>query len=466
MTSWAQQQGNIPPTGAQGGNSAQGMNPVSAGNENLSTAVPVVPLTGARDFGPGSSGGGHSYLLPAFIWTGFADTGINGQPGFSNVETRSVYLGNLTLERLKSHSQTDLDLAGGASFYSKSLRASHAAPPPSYGTLVQAKLSETLDWRRWQVLLSDQVMYLPESAFGFSGFGGLNSFAGGLGGGALGNQPNLNPTLLPNQSILTGNSRRVANTAVAEVAYHPGARSEITVTGLYGLLNFLDPGFVDNNYWGLLAGYNYQLNRRDEFGINYSHYLYKFSGSNFELLDRGFQLFYRHQLTGKLSLEIAAGPTLNQIAQPLGAGVVARGFWSTFDSLKYRAGRTNAELTFARYLSGGGGVLLGAESDMARLTVGRQLARRFRGSLDFGHVFNQSLVQQTSVQRRTKYETWEAGFNFSREVGERLSFYLNYNAQRQTTNNSLCFTADCGTVHLRQVGGIGINWHGRPIGLR
>ncbi len=469
MTAWAQQQDNpqsgVSPAGNPENPSAAS-NPDQAGNEPVPAVIPVTPITGARDFGPGPSGGGHSYVLPVFQWTGLADTGINGAAGYSNVQTRSVYLGSLTAERLKSHSQTALGLAGGAYLYSESLRANKSTPPPSYGTLLKANLSETVIGRRWELLLSEQGLYLPESSFGFSGAGGLSGLGGGLEPGTLGNQSSLNPTLLPNQTLLTGTSRRVSNAAVAEVTYRPGARSSFTATGLYGLLNYLDPGFIDSNYWTFLGGYNFQLSRRNQIGINYTHTLFKFSSNNVELLNRGAQLFYGRRLTGRLSLEVAAGPTLNQIAQPRGAGVVTRGFWTTFDSLKYEGGRGQVSLEFARYLSGGAGVLLGAESDLARVTAGRQLTRKWHGTLDLGHAYNQSLIQQNSAQRRSKYETWLAGFTFSREFGDHVTLHFEYNAQRQIANTSLCATTNCGTIHLRQMGGIGLSWHGRPLGLR
>jgi hypothetical protein len=469
MTAWAQQQDNpqsgVSPTGNPENRSAAS-NPDQAGDQPFPAAIPVTPITGARDFGPGASYGGRSYVLPVFQWTGLADTGINGAAGYSNLQTRSVYLGSLTAERLKSHSQTALGLAGGAYLFSDSLRANKAAPIPSYGTLLKASLSETVIGRRWELLLSEQGLYMPESSFGFSGGGGLSGLGGGLEPGALGNQSSLNPTLLPNQTLLTGTSRRISNTAVAEVTYHPGARSSFTATGLYGLLNYLDPGFIDDNYWTFLGGYNFQLSRRNQIGINYTHTLFKFSSNNFELLNRGFQLFYGHRLTGRLSLEVAAGPTLNQIAQPQGAGVVTRGFWTTFDSLKYQGGRNEVSVDFARYLSGGAGVLLGAESDLARVSINRQLTRKWRGALNLAHAYNQSLIRQSLVQRRSQFETWVAGFTFSREFGDHVTFHVEYNAQRQIANALLCTTTNCGTIRLRQVGGIGLSWHGRPLGLR
>jgi hypothetical protein len=116
-------------------------------------------------------------------------------------------------------------------------------------------------------------------------------------------------------------------------------------------------------------------------------------------------------------------------------------------------------------MTGGSGLLLGAESRVAQFSAGRQLWRTAHFSLDLGHAYNQSLTQETSASRRTKYETWQGGAMLSRELGQHMSFYLNYNVQRQISNNPLCFGDNCGTVLLRHLGGVGFNWHGRPIRL-
>ncbi len=443
--------------------------------ENLEGTVPNVepmtPLSGARDFF--YPGGGRTYAIPAFHWTGLADTNANSAPGTSRLETRSIFLGSLDLRQVQTRTRTNLDYAGGAFFYSRTLRQNSSTAPPPYGTLHSLDFMENVYWRRWQLLLGDQLLYLPESPFGFSGFGSLSSFGGGLGGASLGNGPTINPTLLPDQAILTGNGQRLSNTAIAEVQYAAGARSMITVTGFYGLLHFFESGFIDSRYAGLLAGYNYQLSRRGQISIFYLDYLYRFDVANRQVLARGFQLAYGRRFTSRLFMKLSGGPVAIQVSQPVG-GVVTRPFWSTYDSLRYRTVRNDISLSFIRHVGGGSGVLYGSESDIARLTIGRQISRAFHGSVNFGHAYNQSLTQQASLpllipsntQRRTRYEVWEAGVNLSRSLGEHVSMSLTYRAQRQISNQTFCFRNNCGARFFRQVGGVGISWHGRPIKLR
>jgi hypothetical protein len=472
QASWAQQRGAIPgataPTPSAGSGQQTGQSTVGATEAETKEAQPgtvvVAPLSGAEDLSPGSQGRARSFLVPSVQWTGYADTNSNALAGRSKVETQSTLLGNITLQRVGKHSQLNLDYAGGAFFYSRRLESIPGTEPLTNGMMHRLGLTQVLAWQRWKLLLDDHLLYLPESAFGYGGFGGLGSFGGGLGGSYFSSAPTLNPTLEPNQTILTGRSQRLSNVVATQAEYRPGARSALTVTGTYGTLLFLNSPLMDNRYWALLAGYNFALSRRDVLAITYGHFLYQMGAGNREILNRGFQLAYGRKITGRLSLELSGGPMANDIAKPLG-GSVLRSFWNTYDSLQYRFRKGSVGISFRRQMTGGSGLLFGAESRVAQFSAGRQLWRTAHFSLDLGHAYNQSLTQETSTSRRTKYETWQGGAMLSRELGQHMSFYLNYNVQRQISNNPLCFGDNCGTVLLRHLGGVGFNWHARPIRL-
>jgi len=470
--SWAQQRGSLPGSTATTPSSGSGQQTSQPAGEVAETetekAPPgtavVAPLSGAHDLSPGSEGRARSFVVPSLQWTGFADTNSSDAPGGSRRETQSTVLGSITLQRVAKHSQLNLDYAGGGFFYSRRLESSLGTNSLTNGMMHRLGFTEVLAWQRWKLLLDDRLLYLPESPFGFGGFGGLGSFSGGSGGSYLADAPLMNPMLEPNQTILTGRSERISNLVAAQAEYRPGARSALTVTGTYGTLFFLNSPLMDNRYWGLLAGYNFALSRRDVLSITYGHYLFQLGGGNREILNRGFQLAYGRKITGRLSLELSGGPMANDIAKPLG-GSVLKSFWNTNDSLQYRFPRWSVAISFRRQMTGGSGLLLGAESRVAQFSAGRQLWRTAYFSLNLGHAYNQSLTQESSTSRRTKYEAWQGGAMLSRELGPHMSFYVNYNVQRQITNNPLCYGDNCGTVLLRHVGGIGVNWHGRPMRL-
>lgn len=467
---WAQEGGNQnPPSGAAPSTTAQGQTAPSTVNEqglNQQSTAPATatmpPMSGAEALSPGSSTPARSYLLPALEWTGYGDTNPTSSTGHSNVFLQSTLTGSLTLQEVKEHSQLNLGYSAGAFFYSKSLESSPNSNNITNGSFHELNLTEQVTSRHWSTLLGEQGMYMPESPMGFFGLGGLTSFGSGLGGNYLANSPEISPLLESNQSILTGTGRRFTSMTMSQIEFKPTNRSDFTVTGSFGTLQFLDPGFTDDHYWTFLAGYDHQISPRSEFSVNYIHDLIGFNGTNLAILNRGMMLGFGHQIAGKFSLQLSAGPTLNQIAQPQGS-VVTRSFWSTYDSLEYTSLRNSVGLSFTRYITGGSGVVRGAETDLTNVTFGRNFWRRFHTTLNFGHSYNQSLVQEVSTQRRTQYELWQAGATISRELGDHLSVYVNYYAQRQISNLPQCSVESCALVLRRQVGGIGINYHTRPI---
>jgi hypothetical protein len=249
---------------------------------------------------------------------------------------------------------------------------------------------------------------------------------------------------------------------MTQIEYDASARSSFTATASFGTLQFLEPGFIDSRSWTFMAGYNHRLSQHDELAINYIGSYYRFSGPNSAYLDRGFSIMYGHQITGRFSLQIAVTPTVIQVAQPLG-GVSTKSFFGTSSGLQYRTLKWDTALSFNRGPSGGSGVLPGAETDSVGGSIGRQLFRRTRGSIQISHSYNQSLAQVSTLARRSEYEAYQAGITLNREFGRHISVYLNYSFQRQISNNPECLGTGCTTSIIRQVGGVGINWHAQPI---
>jgi len=437
----------------------------TSGDQTTPTTPRMVPLSGAETLTPGLGGILYSYILPTFEWTGYGDTNPTGFSQHPGLNTQSTYTGSLTLQNVWKHSQLNLSYAGGAFFYSQGLPAATLPGIRPFNSFHSLGLFEQVSTRHWKWLVGDQGMYLPESPIGFFGFGGLTSFGGGLGGAALANAPALSSSFSPDQSISTGLSRRMSDSALSQIEYDPSGRSALTATGSFGTLQFLDPGFIDSRYWVFTAGYSHNLSRHDQVALSYLDYYYRFNGPNRAILNRGFSILYGHQINGKFSLEISVAPLVNQIALPLG-GASTKAFLSTFDSLQFRSRNWSGSLSFARMMPGGSGVLPGAETDSEQASIGRQLSRRVHGSLQVSHNYSQSLAQESTVASRSKYEFWEAGISLSREFGRHISMYLNYYAQRQLSNTPVCVGTGCTTALLRQVGGVGINWHALPIKIR
>ncbi|HVN82670.1 MAG TPA: hypothetical protein VMW38_27045 [Terriglobia bacterium] len=461
------QAGNPPATTPSGTVSGSGQTtsnqPSVSGNPGTPTSSMMAPLTGAFVLTPGIPGVANSYVVPTFGYTGYADTNPTGYSSGAGggVALQSTYNGSLDLQLIQRHAQFNLKYAGGAFFYSDQL-SNATIPTTPFGTFQQLGVFEQVNTRHWKWTLGDEFMYLPEMPNGFFGFGGLSSFGSGMGGSAMSYSPSWGSAFSPTQAILTGQANRISNSALTQLEYDPSARSSFTATASYGTLQFLEPGFIDNRYWVINAGYNYRISSKDEIGISYAHYYFKYNGSFEGVLNRGFSVLYGHQITGRLSLQLSLSPLVNQIAQPLG-GASTKAFVGTYDSLQYKAAKWDAAVSFDRMTQGGSGVVAGAETDWLSGNFGWQLSRKIRATLHGSHSYTQSLEEESSQVSRSKFEYWQAGFELTREFGRHISMYVNYYFQRQTSNTAVCNGTNCSDHTLRQVGGVGINWHTQPI---
>ena len=445
-------------SGSQTPTNQSGQSTTSNSGTATSEAEPakpaLTPLSGADIFTPSGRGGSRSYLIPSVQFTGYASA-VPASSSGTTVDANGSFLGTITLQDVRRQSQVNLDYAGGAFLYS--------GPVSGTQSFHRLDVTESLRWRRWGLQLSDQLMYVPESPFGFVGFGGLGNL--GLGTSYLDSVPGLSPFLQPNQTILTGNARQLSNTAVVQLQYNPTGRSAFTVTADYGTLHFLDSGLINSSYWTFVGGYNYALTRRDFLAVTYLQSSYQLSVQG-HILTRGVQAHYGRKLSERLNLQLSGGPIFNRVTLPL-TGAITGTSWSTFNSLQYRLSqKTDWGLSYTRYTSAGSGVLLGAQSDWAQFTFNRRLSRSFYGSANAGYARNRSLTQRAGTNGGYKFDSWQGGFNLSRQFGRFTSLYVTYNLQRQTSDQPICFGSSCRADFLRHVVGLGVDWHGKPFRLR
>lgn len=423
------------------------------------------PLVGAKEFGLGSTGEATSYLIPSIQYTAF----VNTNPGFSASGAKpllqNTYAGSLTLQRVTPNTQFNLNYAGGAQFYNQPVSPEATNSGSSYGTFHQASIGESVNWRRWELYVGDEGSYLPESPEGFTGFDGLTSFNAGLGGDSLWSGGNLSSFLQPDQSILTTFARRVSNTSSGQLQYNATPRTALSVTGAYGMLNFLDPGFTNDQTYSLLASVTHALSPRSYIGVTYLYSLIHFDAPYQNILDQGPVISYGRRIVGRLSIDLSAGVLQNQFANPNGSST-SQAFVTTFDSLHYRWRGTDLSASFNRSVTGGSGILLGAETDLIEGDVGRQLFRTMRLDLNFGRYDDQALVPGAPGTPRAASKAWEGGINLSRDLGRHLSIFLQYNVEDQIANAGLCAANRCGATFVQQIGGIGLNWHTRPLRLQ
>jgi hypothetical protein len=465
LPAWSQQkdprlnQPVQPLPGVSSGESSSKGSPNAAGDQagrDDATKPDTRPLSGAEQFSLGSALGRST----TFLNLHFRETAdSNGASTGSGTDWASASLlsGDVGATFLRPRSEFHITYAGGGTLYNSRENLNE-----SYH---QAMLSEKILFRRWTLLLSDQAGYLPESSFGFGGLG-LPGGVGGLGGFG-GPFSNLNPTFDPSQSILTGRARRVTNTFVGEVQYAISPRSSFTATGSYGILRFIDDGFIDNTSELFSSGYNYDLDSRNTIGVTYSFTRFEFSGQNSGLQNHVTQLAYGRRITGRLALQLYGGPSFSRFQN---SSVSTTGewriSWSAGSLLRYQMPNGGVSLSYLRGVSGGAGIFAGSERDEIQVSADRKLGRQWAATVNFGYAHNSGLGQQllsnAFVPSNFRFNSLYGGTTLNRTLGRRTSMYFNYALQRQSSGTSVCVSAVCGTTFLRHQFGLGLNWSLRP----
>jgi len=425
-----------------------------------STSAPMTPLSGVQVLAPTFGTTALSYVVPAAACTERATTNPSGYH-YGSVYSQTSCAGQVTLQKVGRHSQFNLDYTAGGYYYNRSISEGNLTDIKNYGVAQQLGFTEEISGARWSWLIGDQGTYLPEGPGGYQGFAGLASFGGGMGGSSISSAPALGNAFSPNQSLFGGLARRLSDMAETEVNYRASARSTLTGSVVYGTLQFLTPGFVDDRYWMATGGYNRTVGRADELAITYDEMHFNF-GANQNMVSRGASILYGHQLSPRFTVELSVAPADRELSLP---GISSSGefFMGTYDALKYRGARWNGTLSVGRNLGGGAGVMAGAERTTVMGSLGRQLTRHWRGDFRGSYNNNRGFQPVASTAAAPSYDYLQAGVGLNRELGPHVSMYLDYNVDRQTGNRNICVGGNCQGVYFRQTGGFGISWHARPI---
>jgi hypothetical protein len=448
----AQQQGEGNQAGQPTSSGAVGQAPEEA--QAPPTTTDARSFLGVEEFAPGQVGEMRSYFLPSFQFSERADSNFRVGSGAQRFESVTALVGRLAFGKTGKHSQLTADYVGGGLIYSR-----HSELNTS---MHQLGITQSYQGRRWSLLLDDRALYLPESSFGYGGFGWMGAAGPGLGGGFATNLGSLNAHFSPTGDLFTGRGSRIMNTTAAQVKYLAGPRSAITIAGSYGLLHFRETDLTDSRNAFFLLGYTRTLTARDYLGLDYGFGWFQFKSSIPAFQTHLVQLNYGHQITGRLATSVGAGTQVNVFKDPL-AGSKTPVSWLAHASLNYRVRRGSVGLHYTRYTSNGGGVLRGATTDRLGLSWGMSLTRNWHGSLAPGYSHNRSLPQTTSGGTRTTYDTAYVSASLSRSLGPYMSMFFTYNFQTQRSESVPCLSGSCGESLLRHLVGFGFSFHPRQI---
>jgi hypothetical protein len=313
----------------------------------------------------------------------------------------------------------------------------------SYGSGVfqHMLLTQGLVGRNWQLNLSDDVSYTPQSpSGGFSGIPGVGSL------------PAV-PTD-SNQPILMLNTRSVYNTLSPGFTRRLNYSTSLSINGSYGIVRFPDGNGLELNQLQVGPQISRRLNALNSISGQYSYSRFSYPDYTITMGTQSAMFGYQRTWNRRLSTSAMVGPEWVQgssaLAIPSSTNVAANA------SVNYNAALTSATLGYFRAASGGGGAptQIGVHSDDVNAGLSRQFGRNLTLSATGGFARTQGL-QQTGV---TNGKT--AGASATQRLNRSMIVFVNYSAIQQSSSAALPTNAISG---VSQVVGFGIGYSPREI---
>ena len=433
--------------------------PLPAGSTSLlalnpNSDIPVEgddrPLSGVQDQTLGPNLGARNVLVPSFSVVSQLATGFSGS-GLSEPTLFNYLLATLDLNHASDRSELLLHYTGGG-MLSSYLNAA----------VQEMEFTYSYKWQRWTLLVGDDASYLSESPFGFGGVGGLDLLTGDSPFGPGGP---LSSILGPNQTIPTILVPRVSNTAVSQIEYNVSPRSSWTASGSYGTLDFLGVDYINSAETLFQTGYNYSLNPRSSIALIYRFDDFQFTEFSQSIENQVMQFAYERNVTGRLNWHVAAGPSLVMLRGVL-TGYGNKVSWAVDGALSYKMDRSTLQLSYAHLVTGGSGVLFGAQTGQVQATIERPLSSRWQGSASLGYATNASLIPAGASLAKENYNSWYAAVRLNHQFRPGTDFFVSYQAQLEALSPGACTTPACGTSSISNEFSVGFNFGLRPISLR
>jgi len=408
------------------------------------------PLSGLQEPTLGPAVGAHNFLAPSLSATSQLGTSSTGA-GFGQPAEFNYLLGTLDLNHVSNRSELLLHYSGGGMFSTYLTSA-----------IQDLEFSYNFRWQRWSLLLGDEASFLSESPFGFGGVGGLQFLSGDS---PFGPGSSLSSILGPNQTIPTIIVPRLSNKPVAQIEYRVSPRASWTASGSYGTLNFFGVGFINSVDTLFQTGYNYSVSPQSTIAVIYTfdHFRYPQFPQTIEY--NALKFGYARYVTGKLSFQLAAGPSAVMLRGAF-TGYANNLSWVLDSALNYKWDRTTLLISYDRLVTGGSGVLVGAQTGHVEATVERKLGPRWQLSTALGYASNGSLIPKTASSDLQHYNSWYATARVNHQLRPGTNLFVSYGAGLQATNAAGCTSPSCSTNYISHQLSVGFNFGLRPILFR
>jgi hypothetical protein len=405
-----------------------------------------LPLSGAEQLAiPG--GQARNIFDASVLFSGSGDSGVINTQGSPIWGASELLGGGLSVDRTWKADHFSLSYSGGAELF----QPTALYPTTTFHSL---SLAQSFGWKRVTLRLLDQFSYSPNTPFGGAGIGGPGLLAETGGGGGT-----LNPTFASNDTILTGGSRILNNSAVAEIQYNLSRRSSFTLTGSDVVLDYIGGGFISDHAYVVSGGYNYMITTKDTLAVTYALTETHYTGTT-EMLDfQQVNFACGHVLSGRMVFQISAGPEF----------IVAHGYtpsvpneltWSLSTGVQYRLRRSSLGASYSRGANPGSGVFAGSTTQDLGGSASHQFSRFLIGVVNAGYSFNKNLANVPGVSN--EYRNWFVGGSIGRELGRHAHISFNYGVLQQPSSG-ICPVTSCYTNRVVQTIGAALDVHVRPV---
>lgn len=425
---------------------------------NPNTLTPdLTPITGVELPTLGSPKVVHSYWQTGLQWAGSIQSNSYNQTANSNWLINDFFAGTLSVLKAWSSSQLAMNYSAGGFVSSNTAQGN--------GYYQQLAFTQTIQRKHWTFQIIDQFSYLPQTSLGFGG--GTDLGLPGTGGSLGPVIPGLGNNYVPDQTIFSAVGPRYSNTSSLQVTYATTPHGSITVSGTYGLLDFIDAGNVDSQTITGTIGYNYALTPSDSIGAYYRFSAFHFTGQPEAYGDHSASFVYSRRITGRIALQLFAGPDFRTSRiSPNGNSTAHDG--NVGANLSYGFEKGGFSVGFSRGTYGGSGVLVGSVGDILNFGANRRLTRIWSGQINGNYAHNSSIpnsLQTTPQPVSQSFNTWNAGGGVSRPVGRNATFAVAYNAIHTDYGLAGCVGAACSSSQITSYVTINVSWRTRPFVL-
>ena len=344
----------------------------------------------------------------------------------ANMHT-SIVSGTVAYGNRSQEKPFDMQYAGG---YTWTL----SGPDYMTGQFHRMYLSQDLNLRRWKLLLSDNVAYLPQSATtGFSGIPGTGEIIG---------IPN--PGSPSNQTILALNTHMLTNTAQGQLEHAFSYATSLNVSGGSDYLFFPNGDGIETRSASGSGELARRLSARTTLSGRYVYTQFAYPGTVVEMHTNTAFVGIRRRATRNLDFAAYAGPQF--VGSTVPKSIPPNTTFAVNANVNYVLRFANLNAFYSHTTNGGSGYLIGATTDNAQVNFSRLFGPNFELGVNGGYQGSAALNNSgvTNASFGGTQATWW--------VAPKMIVYANYTGMGQTSTSQLPGNVLSQTIHVISFG--------------